>query len=66
MILKIITLLRIFNKYLLHLQLQIFFNQLINCSIEITAYDFITLNNHLITSVSYPYIVRKKHLNMNK
>uniref|UniRef100_A0A2S2PJ62 Gustatory receptor n=1 Tax=Schizaphis graminum TaxID=13262 RepID=A0A2S2PJ62_SCHGA len=31
-------------------ELQIFFDQLINCSIEITAYDFITLNNRLITS----------------
>ncbi|KAE9543375.1 hypothetical protein AGLY_002175, partial [Aphis glycines] len=31
-------------------ELQIFFNQVANCSIEITAYDFITLNNHLITS----------------
>ncbi|KAF0715963.1 putative gustatory receptor 28b, partial [Aphis craccivora] len=31
-------------------ELQIFFNQVANCSIEITAYDFITLNNHLMTS----------------
>ncbi|XP_008178128.1 putative gustatory receptor 28b [Acyrthosiphon pisum] len=31
-------------------ELQIFLNQLSNCSIEITAYDFITLNTHLITS----------------